>query len=108
MIRRPPRSTLFPYTTLFRSMKYAGTIFLTRGHGIYSDMGRRLFTIVEDTCGRHDTIGGGCSAGSNEPPYNVKDTPHCRRNFPPGPAPLGPGKKDNLTNNNWCINLSVY
>src|SRR5258705_10556621 len=23
MIRRPPRSTLFPYTTLFRSQKYA-------------------------------------------------------------------------------------
>src|SRR3712207_8650310 len=23
MIRRPPRSTLFPYTTLFRSMPYA-------------------------------------------------------------------------------------
>src|SRR5258705_5677404 len=23
MIRRPPRSTLFPYTTLFRSCKYA-------------------------------------------------------------------------------------
>src|SRR2546429_7405129 len=27
MIRRPPRSTLFPYTTLFRSL-FAGTIFL--------------------------------------------------------------------------------
>src|SRR5438445_10141534 len=25
MIRRPPRSTLFPYTTLFRSRKWAGT-----------------------------------------------------------------------------------
>ena len=24
MIRRPPRSTLFPYTTLFRSSEYAG------------------------------------------------------------------------------------
>src|SRR2546430_9519686 len=24
MIRRPPRSTLFPYTTLFRSPKHAG------------------------------------------------------------------------------------
>src|SRR3712207_6947951 len=24
MIRRPPRSTLFPYTTLFRSLLYAG------------------------------------------------------------------------------------
>src|SRR5258706_16225329 len=26
MIRRPPRSTLFPYTTLFRSQRYAGLI----------------------------------------------------------------------------------
>src|SRR5260221_7910130 len=25
MIRRPPRSTLFPYTTLFRSLDHAGT-----------------------------------------------------------------------------------
>src|SRR5436189_4009888 len=27
MIRRPPRSTLFPYTTLFRSKAYGSTIF---------------------------------------------------------------------------------
>src|SRR2546426_3338286 len=26
MIRRPPRSTLFPYTTLFRSLTNAGTV----------------------------------------------------------------------------------
>src|SRR5260370_26831392 len=26
MIRRPPRSTLFPYTTLFRSADVAGTV----------------------------------------------------------------------------------
>src|SRR2546422_2575174 len=26
MIRRPPRSTLFPYTTLFRSSLYAGLL----------------------------------------------------------------------------------
>src|SRR3989442_11895706 len=25
MIRRPPRSTLFPYTTLFRSCRYTGS-----------------------------------------------------------------------------------
>src|SRR2546430_6048536 len=30
MIRRPPRSTLFPYTTLFRS-NYHGSIMLPRG-----------------------------------------------------------------------------
>src|SRR3712207_7035594 len=29
MIRRPPRSTLFPYTTLFRSLAQAG---MTAGH----------------------------------------------------------------------------
>src|SRR3712207_7057521 len=27
MIRRPPRSTLFPYTTLFRSVGFAGDVF---------------------------------------------------------------------------------
>src|SRR3712207_8943462 len=27
MIRRPPRSTLFPYTTLFRSAKFLGIFF---------------------------------------------------------------------------------
>src|SRR2546425_6155661 len=33
MIRRPPRSTLFPYTTLFRSTEYR------RIHGIPGDWG---------------------------------------------------------------------
>src|SRR5437870_6596608 len=28
MIRRPPRSTLFPYTTLFRSITFSGNIAL--------------------------------------------------------------------------------
>src|SRR5688572_32537204 len=33
MIRRPPRSTLFPYTTLFRSME-GGACFRGRGDGV--------------------------------------------------------------------------
>src|SRR5690349_22659477 len=33
MIRRPPRSTLFPYTTLFRSGRGAGRGAAGRGHG---------------------------------------------------------------------------
>src|SRR3989454_5040043 len=32
MIRRPPRSTLFPYTTLFRSLEPGGT---DRSYGIH-------------------------------------------------------------------------
>src|SRR3712207_8877667 len=33
MIRRPPRSTLFPYTTLFRSRGRAGAVHRARGGG---------------------------------------------------------------------------
>src|SRR3712207_9542995 len=31
MIRRPPRSTLFPYTTLFRSLLGGGAVAITQG-----------------------------------------------------------------------------
>src|SRR2546426_6906190 len=33
MIRRPPRSTLFPYTTLFRSLEVVKSIAQYRGEG---------------------------------------------------------------------------
>jgi uncharacterized protein len=89
------------------TMKYARTIFLTRDHGIYSDMGRRLFTIVEDTCGRHDTIGGCCSAESNEFRYGIKDTPSCRANFLRALAPFGLGRKDIVANVNFFMNVPV-
>ncbi len=89
------------------TMKYAKTIFVTKGHGIYSDMGRRLFTIVEDTCGRHDTIGGCCSAESNEVRYGVTGTPSCRQNFLRALEPFGLGKKDIVANLNWFMNVPV-
>src|SRR2546427_7864440 len=37
MIRRPPRSTLFPYTTLFRSHRSAGSVSPRRGQGRLRD-----------------------------------------------------------------------
>src|SRR5690242_20875394 len=43
MIRRPPRSTLFPYTTLFRSI-LAGVIFGYLAHYVRRDAIRRLGT----------------------------------------------------------------
>src|SRR2546425_8776780 len=42
MIRRPPRSTLFPYTTLFRSSGNGGShLFWSRGYLVYE--GQTLF-----------------------------------------------------------------
>src|SRR3712207_3535327 len=43
MIRRPPRSTLFPYTTLFRSYPGDGVV---TGHGLID--GRRVFVFAQD------------------------------------------------------------
>src|SRR5258708_16383802 len=34
MIRRPPRSTLFPYTTLFRSVAHQGQVDAGLGQGV--------------------------------------------------------------------------
>jgi uncharacterized protein len=55
------------------TIKAAGTISLTAGHVLYSDQAQPLFTIVEDTYGSHDTIGGACSAASNQMLYGVRN-----------------------------------
>src|SRR5256885_7359081 len=41
MIRRPPRSTLFPYTTLFRSKNYTGTLTGFQNFGIVGQRQKR-------------------------------------------------------------------
>src|SRR5256885_17267023 len=38
MIRRPPRSTLFPYTTLFRSLAPHGVFAWQQGQGVVRDL----------------------------------------------------------------------
>ena len=45
-----------------------GGIFLTTGTVLYSVGLTALFTIIADTCGKHDTIGGCCSAALQQPP----------------------------------------
>src|SRR5258707_13201965 len=45
MIRRPPRSTLFPYTTLFRSRKHA-EFQLSQGRYLVADANSRFGTFV--------------------------------------------------------------
>src|SRR5437016_8105610 len=45
MIRRPPRSTLFPYTTLFRSVRY--TTIQNWSHNVYNLVTKRA-VVQED------------------------------------------------------------
>src|SRR3712207_7029341 len=53
MIRRPPRSTLFPYTTLFRSPS-------TQGRTLIGHFGR----LVRDGSGSRPNARSGCLAGA--------------------------------------------
>src|SRR3989442_8284602 len=50
MIRRPPRSTLFPYTTLFRSLVDQDRM-LYRGLDRLADIGVEALLIVDDLHG---------------------------------------------------------
>jgi urea carboxylase-associated protein 2 len=47
--------------------------FLTRGNVLYSDMGRVLCSITEDTCGWHDTLCGTTDARMTEAKYGPSD-----------------------------------
>src|SRR2546423_8689427 len=48
MIRRPPRSTLFPYTTLFRSLVHRGGLTLESSLGIEALYDSNIFQSATD------------------------------------------------------------
>jgi len=53
------------------TLKAQHTVYLTRGHVCYSDMGRVLCSIPEDTCGWHDTVCGALDAATLARKYGV-------------------------------------
>lgn len=50
------------YLSSGRTIDYAETIFLTKGHPFYSNRSNIMFEIIEDTVGRHDFLLTPCSA----------------------------------------------
>jgi hypothetical protein len=90
------------------TLKKSKTLRLTTGHALYSDVARPLMTIVDDTCGVHDTIGGCCSAPSNEMLYGAENAPGCRENFLAELAKYGLGRRDIVANLNFFCSVPVY
>jgi urea carboxylase-associated protein 1 len=84
-------------------------IFLTTGSVLRSNEGRPLLEIVDDTCGRHDTIGGACSQESNTLRYghHTKHQHACVENFLIEAAKWNLGKRDLVSNINWFMNVPV-
>lgn len=50
------------YLSSGRTIDYAETIFLTKGHSFYSNRSHVMFQLIEDTVGRHDFLLTPCSA----------------------------------------------
>jgi urea carboxylase-associated protein 1 len=84
-----------------------GGIFLTTGTTLYSVGLTPLLTIVADTCGFHDTIGGCCSAALNAFRYKVGHQPNCRDNFLGELKKYGLGPKDMAANVNFFMYVPV-
>ena len=80
--------------------------FLKKGMLLYSDMGRVLFSITEDTCGYHDTLGG-CSNLATNYKYGEGDYKNSRDNFLLALTKRNLGKKDIMPNLNLFTRIAV-
>ncbi len=86
-----------------------GNIYLTTGSQLMTQNGNVLMTIVDDTCGRHDTLGGACSQESNMVRYDInKRHMHaCRQTFLKYGMKVGLDKRDIAHNVNFFMNVPV-
>src|ERR1700735_2886456 len=57
------------------------SLYITKGSKIYSDRARAMMSVLEDTCGYHDTLAGCCSCEIDKVRYRVDKTESCRTNF---------------------------
>ena len=67
-----PENTLERYNAP-DTLKCQHTFKLTKGHCLYSDMGRIFCSITEDTLGWHDTVGGNLTNAALEEKWGIKN-----------------------------------
>jgi len=93
------------------TIREQGGLYLTTGTKLMSSECNVLATIVADTCGRHDTVGGACAAESNQVRYSLdKRWMHsCRDTFLLALSKWGNGvTKCDITHNiNFFMNVPV-
>jgi urea carboxylase-associated protein 1 len=93
------------------TLQRQGGIYLSAGSVLYSNRGRPMLSIVADTCGRHDTLGGACAAESNTVRYALqkKFMHSCRDNYllALARADIGMDKRDLVPNVNFFMNVPV-
>lgn len=91
------------------TIREQGSVYLTTGSRLLSVRGDPLATITEDTCGRHDTLGGACAQESNVVRYG-EHTRHqhaCRATFLLQGRERGLDKRDITHNINFFMNVPL-
>jgi urea carboxylase-associated protein 1 len=93
------------------TLREQGCAYLGLGSRLLALDGLALVTIVADTCGRHDTLGGACSQESNVVRYgeHTRDMHACRNTFLAQAHTWGRGleKRDLTANINFFMNVPV-
>lgn len=93
-----------------RTLRKQNRVYLGPGSVLWSNLGNPMLSIVADTCGRHDTLGGACAQESNTVRYalGTRYMHSCRDNFLR--ASLHDGrlaKRDISANINFFMNVPV-
>src|SRR5689334_12827167 len=97
------------------TLKAQFTAFLTKGRVLYSDMGRVLASIVEDSCGWHDTISGVGDAAAARARFGAGTYQKLRNDFHRNGrdnllvalGKHGLGKRDVVPNVNFFVRVGV-
>ncbi len=89
------------------TIKIPGQVYLNKGSVLWSVHAHKLMTIVEDTCGMHDTIFGCCSFALDEVRYGATNSECCQRNFERELAKHGMGPEAIVSNVNFFMNVPI-
>lgn len=89
------------------TIKIPRNIYLGRGSVLRSSLARAMMTIVDDTCGRHDTIFGCCSFEVDRVRYGQTNDECCQRNFERELARHGLGPELMTPNVNFFMHVPV-
>jgi uncharacterized protein YcgI (DUF1989 family) len=91
-----------------RTIDYANTIYVTAGHTLYSNRSRPMWSIVEDTVGRHDFLLTPCSPETFTILYKTAGHhPSCFENLVNALAPYGVDPDSIPTTLNVFMNVDV-
>ncbi|MCP5083871.1 MAG: DUF1989 domain-containing protein [Alphaproteobacteria bacterium] len=89
------------------TIKIPCQLYLGQGSVLRSSLARPMMTIVEDSCGGHDTIFGCCSFEVDEVRYGATNPECCQRNFERELAEHGLGPEHIVANVNFFMNVPV-